>query len=122
MMTQTQTAKHCGGVLELTGERHSQAQARWDSTAAGHGPLIQTSTPAVGIPDGLSATPKNWGSGLVWDRRQWFVVVRSSDFVRGAQEGIVTPVRHIMSRLRWECPCADRPMRCLQPASWSRSL
>jgi len=42
------------------------------------------------------------------------------DLMRRAREGIVAPV-HITSRLRWESQCADRPIRCLQLPSYSRS-
>jgi hypothetical protein len=48
--------------------------------------------------------------------------VRSPDLMRGSQEGIVAPVRHVTSRSHWEAQCADRLMRYLQPAFYSRSL
>src|SRR5262249_23433150 len=46
----------------------------------------------------------------------------SLDLIPGAQEGIVAPERHIMSRLHWGSQCADRPMRYMQPASYWHSL
>ena len=42
--------------------------------------------------------------------------------MREAQEGIVAAVRPVTSGLHWESQCVDRPMRCMQPASYLRSL